>query len=156
MGPKVFYERIAHSLAEVSQAFEREVAQSRRDPRGPVIHGARIGTKRLRYLIEVIHEFGVPGSDELLAWLRELQQLLGVWHDLLVLEEIMIEMVARPEFLRDHLEAAMDVERLILRTRTAKKRLEEKYFLMTLDSLKFQQMIEWVAYILSSPSAAFA
>ena len=156
MGPKEFYERITHSLEEVSQAFESEIAQSRRDPRGPVIHGARIGTKRLRYLFEVIREFGVSGSDESFAWLRKLQQLLGEWHDLLVLEDIMIEMVARPEFLRDHLDDAMDVERLILRTRTARKRLEEKYFLMTLDSPEFQQLKEWVAYLLSSPSAAFA
>ncbi len=153
--PGQFYERIGETLEHVTQAFEDQIAQSLADPRAPVIHAARIATKRLRYLIEVIREFGVSGSDELVVWLRNLQHLLGEWHDLEVLEEMMIEMVARPEFLRDQLEIAMGLEKLILRNRVAKKTLEEKYFLMARDSFELRQMKEWVAYLLSAPSAAF-
>jgi CHAD domain-containing protein len=151
-----FYERVGKALERVAQAFENQIVQSLADPRAPVIHGARIATKRLRYLVEVIHEFGVPGSDELLVWLRDLQRHLGEWHDLEVLEEMMIEMVARPEFLREHLDVALGVEKLIQRNRVAKKELEEKYFLEARGSPEFRRMKEWIAYLLESPSAAFA
>jgi CHAD domain-containing protein len=156
LGPKQFYERVGQSLEKVSQAFQAQIAQSHHDRRASVIHGARIATKRLRYSVEVIREFGVPGSDETLAWLRDLQQLLGDWHDQEVLEELMIEMVARPEFLREHLDLAMGVEKLILQVRKGKKLLEEKYVEITKDSPAFRRVRNWVVYVLASPSAAFA
>jgi len=156
LAPEHFYERIDQSLDRVWQAFEAQLAQSERDPRAPVFHGVRIAAKRVRYLIEVIHAFGVPGSADTLAWLRNLQQHLGDWHDLEVLEQMMIEMVARPEFLREHLEIAMGAEKLILRNRALKKGYEEKYFRITLDSAGFRRVKEWVDYVRSSPSAAFA
>ncbi len=156
LAPEQFYERVSEALERVSTAFEAQVARSREDSRAPVIHGVRIAAKRVRYLIEVIHEFAVAGSGEILAWLRLLQQHLGDWHDLEVLEMMMIEMVARPNFLRDHLELAMGVEKLILRNRADKKRYEEKYFQLTQDSEGLRRLKEWVGYVLSSPSAAFA
>ena len=154
--PEHFYERIGKTLEHVTRAFEDQIAQSLTDPRAAVIHGARIATKRLRYLIEVIREFGVPGSDDLLIWLRHLQRHLGEWHDLEVLEEMMIEMVARPEFLREHLDIALGVEKLILRNRVSKTDLEGKYFLVARDSPESRRMKKWVAYLLESPSEAFA
>jgi len=156
LAPELFYQRISLALENVAKAFEDQIALSLRDPCASVIHGARIATKRVRYLIEIIREFGVPGSDELLVWLRSLQHHLGEWHDLEVLEEMMIDMVARPEFLRDRLEIAMGVQKLILRNRVDKKSLQEKYFEMTGESAGFRQMKEWVAYLMSEPSAAFA
>jgi len=154
--PRQFYQQIGESLERLTQAFQTQVAQSHHDRRASVIHGARIATKRLRYLIEVIHEFNVPGSDDVLAWLRDLQQLLGDWHDLEVLADLMIEMVARPEFLKEHLSTAMGVERLVLAMRKSKATLEEKYIQMTKDSPDLRRMRNWVNYVLSSPSAAFA
>ncbi|MGD0693387.1 MAG: CHAD domain-containing protein [Terriglobia bacterium] len=154
--PKPFHERIGQSLEQVSQAFLAQISQSHHDRRASVIHAARIATKRLRYLVEVIHEFNVPGSDDAISWLRDLQQRLGEWHDLEVLEEMMIQMVARPEFLKEHLPTAMGVEKLVLLTRKSKMHLEEKYVEMTKDSPDFRRMRNWVAYVLSSPSAAFA
>lgn len=150
-----FHDRVSKALETVWHAFETQIAESHRDPRVPVIHGVRIAAKRLRYLIEVIHEFDVPGSADALAWLRKLQQHLGDWHDLEVLEQMMIEMVARPEFLREHLDLAMGVEKLILRNRETKKSYEAKYFQITLDSEGGERVKEWVGYLLSSPSAAF-
>jgi CHAD domain-containing protein len=155
-GPELFYQRIRLALENVAKGFEDQIALSLREPSASVIHGARIATKRLRYLIEVIREFSVPGGDELLVWLRDLQHQLGKWHDLEVLEETMIEMVARPEFLRDRLEIAMGVQKLIMKNRVDKKALQEEYFTMTEDSAGFRQMKDWVAYLLSEPSAAFA
>ncbi len=153
--PENFPGRVAQALERVWNGFESQIALAHRDPRAPVVHGVRIAAKRMRYLIEVIHAFEVSGSAEALAWLRKLQQHLGDWHDLEVLEQMMIEMVARPEFLRDHLDLAMGVEKLILRNRILKKGFEEKYFEMTRDSAGFERNKNWVSYLLDSPSTAF-
>ncbi len=152
--PALLCQRLGESLATVWQDFEAKQALSLDDPQPAVVHGARIATKRLRYLIEVIDAFDVSGSRENLTWLRSLQRLLGEWHDLEVLEQTMIEMVARPDFLREHLDLAMGVEKLILRNRAAKKKMQEKYFRKVLDSPESAHLKEWVTYLVSSPSEA--
>jgi CHAD domain-containing protein len=152
--PMVFYDRLKESLDRVWGGFESQVELSHRDRRGPVLHGVRIAAKRLRYLLEVVHEFDAPGSGETLAWLRGLQQHLGEWHDREVLEQMMIEMVARPEFLRARLEIAIGVEKLILQLRRRKSVFEERYLEMTRDSEEYRRVREWVTYLRSSPSAA--
>jgi CHAD domain-containing protein len=156
LGREQFYRRIGQSLGRATQAFENQIERTRRDPSTSVIHGVRIATKRLRYLIEVLREFDVAGSADFLGWLRQLQRLLGGWHDIVVLEQAMIELVARPEFLRDHVEIAMEIEKLMVRNRKTRKNLEDRYFLVTLDSPELGQMKKWIAHLESSPSAAFA
>lgn len=155
VGAEQFYERIGQSLERVWHRIETQIADSHRDSSAPVIHGVRIAAKRVRYLIEVIHEFDVPGTAKTLAQLRALQQLLGDWHDLEVLEQMIIEMVARAEFLRDHLPIAMEAERLILRNRINKESTKQKYFRMTMDSEVYQEMKDWAARLVASPAAAF-
>jgi CHAD domain-containing protein len=147
---------LTNSLDSAWRRFKDQVAQSHRQPLPEVIHAARIATKRLRYLLEVFHEFGVAGSADALVWLREIQQHLGDWHDLEVLEQMMIEMVARPEFLREHLALAMDVEKLILRNRENKRGFEEKYSRMSRDSAEMRRLKDWISYVLASPSAPLA
>jgi CHAD domain-containing protein len=147
-------EELTGALELVWARFEGQIEESHRDSRPEVIHGARIATKRLRYLLEVFHEFGVSGSADALTWLRQLQKDLGDWHDLVVLEEMMIEMLARREFLRDHLLVAMQVEKLIVRNRENKVGFEEKYFRMSNGSVEIQRLKEWVSYLLASPSTA--
>jgi CHAD domain-containing protein len=151
-----FAKDLTNALESAWSRFEDQVAQSHRHSRPEVIHGARIATKRLRYLLEVFHEFGVPGSADALAWLRQLQKHLGDWHDLEVLEQMMIEMLARPEFLREHLSLAMEVEKLILRNRENKVGFEEKYSRMSRESGEMHRLKEWVSYLLTSPSTALA
>jgi CHAD domain-containing protein len=155
LGPEQFYERMGEALERVWHGIETQVAQSLRDSGAPVIHSVRIAAKRVRYLIEVIREFNVAGAAMTLARLRALQQLLGDWHDLEVLEQMMIEMLTRPQFLREHLELAMGVERLILRIRRNKQTHRQNYFQMTRDSEAYQQMKDWVAELLASPAEAF-
>ena len=62
---------------------------------------------------------------------------------------MLLEMVARPKFLRNHLDIAIGVEKLALRNRTAKKRYVDKYFRMTLDSAESRFLNEWVGSLLS-------
>jgi len=144
------------ALESAWSGFEDHIADSHRNSRPEIIHGARIATKRLRYLLEIFHEFGVAGSADALVWLRQLQKHLGDWHDLEVLEQMMIEMLARPEFLREHLLLAMEVEKLILRNRLNKEGFEEKYSRMSRESAEMHRLKEWVSYLLASPSAALA
>jgi CHAD domain-containing protein len=156
LSPEEFHARLAQSLERVWQRFETQVAPSHRDASMGVIHGVRIAAKRFRYLTEVIHAFDVPGSDHTVAWLRSLQQHLGNWHDREVLEQMMIEMVARADFLREHLETALGVERLILRNRAQKETYRNKYFAITQDSAGFEKVGDWVTDLLASPAKAFS
>jgi len=149
-----FAKDLTDALGAAWSRFEEQVALSHRSSRPEVIHAARIATKRVRYLLEVFHEFGVPGSADALVLLRHLQKHLGDWHDMDVLEQMMIEMLARREFLRDHLPLAMEVEKLILRNRENKVGFEEKYSQMSRNSGEMHRLKEWVSYLLASPSAA--
>jgi CHAD domain-containing protein len=151
-----FGKDLTSALRSTWGRFEDQLALSHQDSRPEVIHGARIATKRLRYLLEVFHEFAVPCSADALVCLRQLQKDLGDWHDLEVLEQMMIEMLARKEFLRDSLLLAIHVEKLILRNRESKAALVEKYFLLSRESAEMQRLKEWVSYLLASPSTAVA
>ena len=151
-----FYERISDALKTVWTELEQEIAQSRHERDASVLHRTRIAAKRARYLIEVIDAFDVPGSREALIWLRSLQTQLGDWHDLVVFEESVIGMLADRDFLRDHLGMAIQIERLIMRSRTLKSKLEKKYFEMTRDRTGFLKTKEWVRRLVDSPAALFA
>lgn len=149
-----FAKDLTSALESTWGRFEDQIERSHREARPEIIHGARIATKRLRYLLEVFHEFGVPGSADALVCLRQLQKDLGDWHDLEVLEQTVIEMLARKEFLRDQLPLAMQVEKLVLHNRENKAVLVEKYFRLSRDSAEIQRLKEWVSYLLASPSTA--
>jgi CHAD domain-containing protein len=151
-----FPARLAEALAGVWGEFEKQVATSHREKTAPSIHAARISAKRFRYLLEVVNQFGIPGSSEALAWLRKMQEHLGDWHDMQVLEEVIIEMIAKPEFLQDQLPLAMAIGRLILRNRNTRERFKEKYFQMTLESTEYQRVKSWAEGLLLAPSAAVA
>jgi len=151
-----FPARLAQALAGVWSGFEKQVAASRRDTSAPSIHAARIAAKRLRYLLEVVNQFAVPGSSGALSWLRKIQQHLGDWHDMEVLEEMIIEMIAKPEFLRDRLHLALASGKLILRNRVTKQGFREKYFQMTLDSATYQGIRDWAEGFLALPTSTKA
>ncbi|HXH50160.1 MAG TPA: CHAD domain-containing protein [Terriglobia bacterium] len=151
-----FYERLSDALKSVWTELEQEVAQSRHERDASVLHRTRIAAKRARYLIEVIHAFEVPGSGDALIWLRSLQTQLGDWHDLVVFEESVIGMLADRDFLRDHLEMAIQIERLIMRNRALKSKFERKYFEMTRDRTGFLKTRGWVRRMIDSPAAMFA
>ena len=148
-----FPARLTQVLADVWREFEKQVASSHRETTAPSIHAARISAKRLRYLLEVVNQFGIPGSSGALTWLRKIQQHLGDWHDMEVLEEMIIEMIAKPKFLRDQLPLAMAIEKLILRNRTTKRKFREKYFQMTLDSPSYQEIKNWAEGLLAAPAS---
>ena len=148
-----FPSRLAKALAAVWSDFEKQVAASHLEGTPPSIHAARISAKRLRYLLEVLNQFGIAGSSDALAWLRRIQEQLGDWHDMEVLEEVIIELIAKPEFLRDQLLLALATGKLILRNRVNKQRIREKYFEMTLDSADHQRIKNWAESYLHAPAS---
>jgi CHAD domain-containing protein len=150
-----FYERIGNALEAVWAELEKEIAQSHHQQDAAVLHHTRIAAKRVRYLIEVIHAFDVPGSKETLIWLRNLQIRLGNWHDLVVFEEAVVGMIADRDFLRDQLEMAIQVERLIMRNRVSKSRLEKQYFEIIRDKAGFIRTRNWVREMVNSPAGQF-
>jgi len=154
--PEPFPVRLAQALTGVWSGFEKQVAASQSDPSAASIHAARIGAKRLRYLLEVVSQLGMPGSSQALAWLRKIQQHLGDWHDMEVLEEMIIEMMARPQFLRDHLPLALVTGKLILRNRATKQGFRDKYFRMTLNPPSHQEIKAWMEGLLPAPALAKA
>lgn len=150
-----FNERVGVSMGSAWKDFVEKVAESHRQSQASALHGVRIAAKRLRYLVEVFEEFEVPGSRESSAWLRGLQQHLGDWHDLEVMERVLTEMVAQPRFLRDHLEMASGILQLIRRNRRVKKRFEEKYMQVTQHSARYEYTKGWATHLISSPAAVF-
>jgi len=150
-----FPARLKQALVSAWREFEKQVASSHREKTAPSIHAARICAKRLRYLLEVVNQLGIPGSSGALTWLKKIQQNLGDWHDMEVLEEMIIEMMAKPEFLRDQLPLAMATGKLILRNRGTKRRFTEKYFQMTLDSPSYEEIKNW-AESLAAPASTIA
>jgi len=148
--------RLTQALAGVWREFEEQVAASHREKTAASVHAARIGAKRLRYLLEVVNQFGIPGGSGALTWLKKIQQHLGDWHDMEVLEEMIIEMMVRPEFWHDQLPLALATGKLILRNRTTKQGFTEKYFQMTQDSLHYQEIKNWAEGLLPSTASAEA
>ncbi len=138
-----FDEQLHLAFRKVFAAYRTDVERSLADATPPALHGARIAAKRLRYLIEVLQELQVEGSGEALDWLKHLQEHLGDWHDLEVLEEMLIDMVARPRFLRDQLELAMSVERLLLGNRARRQRYVQRYFEMVRSPEAASQLLAW-------------
>jgi CHAD domain-containing protein len=151
-----FHARISKALEGVWTELEQEVAQSHHRHDAAILHRTRIAAKRVRYLIEVINAFNVPGSKEALIWLRSLQTRLGDWHDLAVFEEAVIEMIADRDFLRDQLEMAIQIERLIMKNRTLKSKLEKQYFEMIRNRAGFIGTRDWVRRIVDSPATQLA
>jgi len=140
-----FGRQMAAALEPAWTAFLARIAHSLHRPRPETIHAARIAAKRLRYLLEVYREFEIAGSAERLLWLRHLQTHLGDWHDLEVLEQMVLEMLARPEFLRDQLPLAIDVEKLLLLNRRHKAGLEAKFVHIARESDEMNRLKEWAS-----------
>jgi len=154
--PEQFYERVADALKTVWTELEQQIAHSRHRRDASVLHHARLAAKRARYLIEVIHACEAPGSKEVLIWLRSLQAQLGLWHDLVVFEEYVLGMLADRDFLRDYLEMAIQIERLMMGNRALKSKLEKKYFELVQDRTGVLKTREWVRRMVDSPADQFA
>ena len=147
------HDKIENQLQETWSSLAGEVRKAQEDRDTPALHAVRIAAKKTRYLIEVIHLLDTPGSSQALSCLRRVQRHLGDWHDLEILEETMLEMVASSGILEEQLELAMDVQKLVLQNRKRKKAYEKRFFEMAESSGEWDRLGNWVqAYITNDSS----
>jgi CHAD domain-containing protein len=135
---------IETALQDAWSSLQQTLSHAQEQRSVASLHGVRIATKKARYLIEVIDALHAPGSDQALRWLRDVQSQLGDWHDLEVLEDAMLGMVADSGILEEKLELAMDVERLVLQSRKRKKEKESGFFRMAENSGGWDRFAMWV------------
>lgn len=109
------------------------------------LHAVRIAAKRVRYLIEVIRELNVTETDHILAQLRHLQECLGDWHDMEVMDQMMAAMLARPDFLRGNIKVAMGIAKLMLTTEKTKKTYSGKYIQTAMKANGWSALQDWVS-----------
>ena len=69
------------------------------------LHAFRIAIKRFRYRIELLRDLGDKETKPTIRWLKRLQQALGKWHDHQIRDQMMAEVLARPEILLREFEA---------------------------------------------------
>lgn len=144
-----FHQRLAGELGRVWSQLEAQSGQVMDSPDAANIHRVRIAVKKVRYLVEMMQEFEVPNSEEALTWLKEVQRLLGYWHDSEIAEQLMVETVARSEFIREHLDLASGILKLVAQNRKAKERLWNQFSGMALASERSQRVTAWVENIIS-------
>ena len=142
--------RMIESLRKAWTGLHDRLLESQKES-SQTLHPVRIAAKRLRYLIEAMVELHVPGSKPAVNYLRQIQQHLGDWHDLEVLEQVMLAMVADTKFLGNRLPLAIEAERLVLRNRRKKRKYEEEFLLMVNNAPEWVQMEEWIGSLLSLP-----
>ncbi|HLI29512.1 MAG TPA: CHAD domain-containing protein [Terriglobia bacterium] len=141
--------RLAEEMNNIWQEFAARCDQSQSAGSGEALHATRIAAKRLRYLGEMIDKLNAEGSREALTWLRVLQDILGDWHDLEIAEQMMTEMIAKPQFLRENPDIATGVLKLISRNKKAKDRLQSKYRGISLDSPGGQALKVWAERVIA-------
>jgi CHAD domain-containing protein len=66
------------------------------------LHEFRIASKQLRYRVELLADLGQSNAKPLVAALKEMQTMLGDWHDRWVLLHHVAEFIGRPNFLASH------------------------------------------------------
>ena len=110
-----FPARVQANLLETWQGFEDSTDAAILDPN--LGHPARIAAKKFRYLVEVLDACGVSGAHGVLRWLKSIQTALGDWHDLVVLENALIETAAQPNLIRKDPDVVRTLLGLIEKTR---------------------------------------
>ena len=92
------------------------------------LHELRIAAKRVRYLLETVTEMGYGDATGPLRWLRTLQDRIGDWHDLHALEEEIIGIVSRKEFMKENLDESSRMLLAASHLQKKKEKLVSKLF----------------------------
>jgi len=87
------------------------------------LHALRIALKRLRYIVELVAQMSEIHSRPVISKLKGLQELLGEWHDLEMLEIRVIKIIGDPEFIMKELESSRTLHTLIAQVRRRKVRV---------------------------------
>ncbi len=111
--------RVRRAVAQSLERFRKGLERAEASQDLSSIHALRIDAKRLRYSIELALELGETAVKPAVAWLKDLQEALGGWHDRQNLYRLTAEALGRPEILLGEPEAARIVLADLAREREA-------------------------------------
>lgn len=89
--------RARAQIAGRADAFREAVLRAREGLKPEDLHRARVAGKRLRYALETSDELQIGSFKRRIARMRAIQQALGHWHDLEVLEKAVARLFADRE-----------------------------------------------------------
>ena len=95
--------RAQSQIADREVMFVKALDVAREVMKTENLHNARIVTKRLRYILEISDELRLGSFKRRIARMREIQEALGTWHDLEVLEETAIRMLSNHRVFQQNL-----------------------------------------------------
>ncbi len=119
---------IADRLEQRVSEFHILAAQAHPATRAEELHQLRIAAKRVRYLLEIISQMGYGDGTRAVAWLRNIQDRIGDWHDLESLEEEIIEIISHRRFLKEHIAESSRMLQAAAHLQKKKERLVTKLF----------------------------
>jgi len=113
-----------HTIAdEREQVFLAASARARATMQPQDLHAARVAGKKIRYILEVADRLQIGSYEDRIRGLKAVQQGLGDWHDLEVLEDILIRFCSGRKRIRAHTEALRTLYDIMLQGRKEKARL---------------------------------
>jgi CHAD domain-containing protein len=138
--PHALHLTIKNGWAGWQSAITR--AQATRDPTS--LHALRIVSKRLRYRAELIRDLGDENAQPLLKWLKELQDVLGRWHDRQALYQAIAEALARPEVLLREPGVGRALLTEIEKGHTEQEASLEEIFRLATDEARVAELAAWI------------
>lgn len=85
--------RGAEQLADRWEVFSTATRALTATPDPEHLHQTRIAGKKLRYLVELLEECGLPDADAILKWVRKVQTSFGDWLDEGMLKGALVAMI---------------------------------------------------------------
>ena len=95
-------EKLQETVRDALKDWQAALENAHDDRSVDNLHALRIAAKRLRYRAELLAELGGGAMKPAIKALKELQTVLGDWHDRCVLLEHVADFISRPDFLVDH------------------------------------------------------
>ena len=92
---------ISRAMAKSMGRWQESLAAMRARPDAAALHALRIAGKKVRYRAELLSDLGQTRVRPLVKSLKEIQTLLGDWHDRAVLQKHVEKFIRRPGFLTD-------------------------------------------------------
>ncbi|MBI2817568.1 MAG: CHAD domain-containing protein [Acidobacteria bacterium] len=148
-----FHSRFNAELESLWKVFSGYVVKSKTESKPGALHRVRIAGKRLRYLLEVIADSGVPQTPRMLATLRGVHQTLGDWQDLEVMEAMISEMLQQPKLPASNTSSPGEIKQLLRRTGRLKQECAANYY-SAIESPGWSEMQIWISSLLTKQPPA--
>ena len=115
------------ALAERTAQWEQDARAAATSQQNADLHRARIGAKKVRYLLELGDGCGLGQFRTRIRQLRSVQEALGRWHDLMILEQHLLGLIADKQVLARRLAMCQHVLDLVAFLRKRRARLLRRF-----------------------------